>query len=557
MNNAFLALARKFGKKIKPPGKSSSGEGQGDRDRRLREKYDPGGDLRERLEQVQERLGESRDVIVREFASGNGRIKVALVFIDGMVDKKIIQDHIIRPIQSEKLTDTARELNKANALEMLREHLTSGSELSVAPDLTQALKLVLGGDTALLIDGEVKILVFGTRAWQGRMVDEPVTEAAVRGPREGFTETIRVNTSLLRRRIRHEKLRFETMIAGRRTGTQVMLVYIDDVVNKRVLEEVRRRVAAIDTDSILESGYIEEFIEDSPWSMFPQIEHTERADKAAAAILEGRVVILTDNTPFSLIVPTSFFQFIQASEDYYERPFVGVALRLLRLFVLNISLMFPAIYVAVVSFHQEMLPTPLLLSIAATREGVPFPAVGEALLMEGTFEVLREAGVRLPKTVGQAVSIVGGLIVGDAAIRAGIVSPAMVIVVAATAISTFAIPAFNASIALRLLRFPLLFLAGAMGLYGVIFGLIIILLHLASLQSFGVPYLAPLVHGTSDDALKSFARPPWWMNLKRPRLLATQERRRQSSTVGSRPAPGEERELFHDATEDKSDAGKR
>ncbi len=557
MNNAFLALARKLGKKIKPPGKFSGGKEEKKREEKVREKYDPGGSLRERLDQVKERLGESSDVVVRQFASGNGRVRVAVVFIDGLVDKKIIHDHIIRPIQSERLTGKASELNRSNALETLQQHLTSGGELWVAPDLTQALKRVLSGDTALLIDGEIKILVFGTRFWQGRMVDEPATEAAVRGPREGFTETIRVNTSLLRRRIHHEKLRFETMKAGRRTGTDIMLVYIDDVVNRRVLEEVRRRVAAIDTDSILESGYIEEFIEDSPWSMFPQIEHTERADKAAAAILEGRVVILTDNTPFALIVPTSFFQFIQASEDYYERPFVGFALRLLRLFVLNVALMFPAIYVAVVSFHQEMLPTPLLLSIAATREGVPFPAVGEALLMEGTFEVLREAGVRLPKTVGQAISIVGGLIVGDAAIRAGIVSPAMVIVVSATAISTFAIPAFNASIALRLLRFPLLILAGIMGLYGVIFGLLIMLLHLASLQSFGVPYLSPLVHGTYDDIMKTFARPPWWMSIKRPRLLATSDPRRQSATVHTRPAPGYERELFHDAAEDNSDAGKR
>jgi spore germination protein KA len=513
--------------------------------------------LSRRLELIKERLGESSDIVIREFSSSNNRVNFAIIFIDGLSDKKIIQDHIIRPIQSEQISARyAAHLSPHNALEILRDHITSGSELTEAPNLTQALKMVLSGDPALMIDGEQKILVYGARSWQGRTVAEPETEAAVRGPREGFTETLRTNTSLLRRRIRHENLRMETMKAGRRTATDIVLVYIHDIVNPHTLGQVRTRIAAIDTDSILESGYIEEFIEDAPLSIFPQIEHTERADKAAAAILDGRILVLVDNTPHALIVPTTFFQFIQASEDYYERPYVGFALRILRLFVLNVALMLPAIYVSVITFHQEMLPTPLLISILAAREGIPFPAVAEALLMESMFEVLREAGVRLPKTVGQAVSIVGGLVIGDAAIRAGIVSPAMVIVVAATAISTFAIPAFNASITLRVLRFPLIVLGGFMGLYGVMFGLLIILIHLAGLQSFGVPYLSPLVHGTADDMVKTFARPFWWMTNKRPRSLSLQDKKRQSGNMSMRRPKDNERELTHEQTED-NDAGKR
>ena len=513
--------------------------------------------LKKRLEYIKERLGESSDIVIREFQSYNNHVSLALLFIDGLTDKKLIHDHIIRPIQSNNVvSDYSQLLTPQNAIEILKEHLSSVSEMAEAPDLTQALKAVLSGDTALFIDGEPKVLIYGTRAWDKRAVAEPETEAAVRGAREGFTETMRTNTSLLRRRIRHENLRLETMKAGRRTGTDIVLAYIDDIVNKRTLEELRLRIAAIDIDGILESGYIEEFIEDAPFSVFPQIEHTERVDKAAAAILEGRIIVLVDNTPFTLIVPTSFFQFIQASEDYFERPFVGFALRILRLGVLNIALMLPSIYVAIITFHQEMLPTPLLLSIAAAREGIPFPAVVEALLMETTFEVLREAGVRLPKTVGQAVSIVGGLVIGDAAIRAGLVSPGMVIVVAATAISTFAIPAFNASITLRLLRFPLIILASVMGLYGVIFGLLMILIHLAGLQSFGVPYLSPLIHGTAPDMIKTFVRPPWWFARYRPRLLALQNDKRQSTNVGRRVADPDQRELTHENTED-TNAGKR
>ena len=513
--------------------------------------------LSERLALIKKRLGESNDVVIREFNSSNDNVKLALLFIDGLVDKKMVNDNILQPILSNTIVNQYTEkLTPENALELLQKHITSMSELSLAPNLTQALKRVLSGDTAVFIDNEQQIIICGTRMWEKRTVAEPETEAAVRGPREGFTETMRINTSLLRRRIKHENLRFETMKAGRRTATDINLVYINDIVNKDVLEELRRRIAAIDTDAILESGYIEEFIEDAPFSFFPQIEHTERVDKAAAAILEGRILVMTDNTPFMLIIPTSFFQFIQASEDYYERPFVALFLRVLRLFVLNVALILPATYVAVISFHQEMLPTSLLLNIAAAREGIPFPAVAEALLMEGTFEVLREAGVRLPKTVGQAVSIVGGLVIGDAAIRAGLVSPGMVIIVSATAISTFAIPAFNASIALRILRFPLIILGSVMGLYGVIFGLIIILIHLAGLQSFGVPYLAPLVHGTIRDMFKSIIRPPLWMSRRRPDMLNLQQQQRQATNVGKRQVPPDKRELSHEKMEENN-AGKR
>jgi spore germination protein KA len=561
MANAFLILKKALNlkktikKKISNPSlppQDNPKEKQADKHKRK-----DSATLKVRLQFITERLGESSDIIVREFMSSNNKVHFAILYIDGLTDKKLIHDHIIRPIQSDNVVSIyADRLTTQNAMQLIKEHISSTSELTQVANLTQALKMVLSGDTAMMIDGIEPILVFGTREWKMRAVAEPETESAVRGPREGFTETLRVNTSLLRRRIRSENLRLETMKAGRRTGTDIVLAYIHDIANPGTLEEVRQRIAAIDTDSILESGYIEEFIEDVPFSIFPQIEHTERVDKAAAAILDGRILIMVDNTPHQLIVPTSFFQFMQASEDYYERPHIAFALRLLRLLVLNVALILPALYVAIVTFHQEMLPTPLLLSIAAAREGIPFPAVAEALLMESMFEVLREAGVRLPKTVGQAVSIVGGLVIGDAAIRAGLVSPAMVIVVATTAISTFAIPAFNASITLRILRFPLIILGAVMGLYGVIFGLLVILIHLSGLQSFGVPYLSPLVHGTADDMLKVLVRPPWWLTGQRARQLKLQDTKRQAGNMIPRKPKADERELTHEKTEDNH-AGKR
>ncbi len=544
MKNAFSIL-----KKLLPKTKTKKQEQE--KHPQTKEKQSNISSLSQRVDYIKEKLGyDTNDVVIRQFSSSNNKVHFAVLYIDGMADKQTINDNIIRPAQSDIISNFAHKLTPQNALSLLQEHITSGSEIAVVPDIDQAISLVLGGDTALLIGGENKILVYGTRSFAQRAVQEPETEAAVRGPREGFTETLRTNTSMLRRRISHPDLRLESFFVGRYTQTEVVIAYIHSIANEHLLQEVRRRIASIDTDSILDSSYIEEFIEDNPYSFFPQIEHTERADKAAAAALDGRVVIIVNNTPFVLIVPTNFFQFLQAAEDYYERPYIGTFLRLLRLFLLNIALMLPAVYVAVTTFHQEMLPTALLLSVAAAREGIPLPAVGEALIMETTFEILREAGTKLPKTVGQAISIVGGLVIGDAAIRAGIVSPAMVIVVATTAISTFAIPAFNASIALRLLRFPLIILGAIMGLYGVLWGLVFILIHLCSLQSFGVPYLSPLVHGSAGDMAESFVRPHWRFMLRRPSLLAVKNKQRQPGISPPEAAPAAERELTHENTEE-------
>ncbi|GAB6180514.1 hypothetical protein JCM14036_18330 [Desulfotomaculum defluvii] len=353
----------------------------------------------------------------------------------------------------------------------------------------------------------------------------------VRGPRDGFNETISNNTALIRRRIKSPNLRVEKLTVGQQTKTELCIVYIDGIARKEVINEVRNRINKIEIDGILESGYIEEFIEDTPMSPFPQIEHSERPDKVAAAILEGRIAILVDTTPFVLIVPTVFLQFIQSAEDYYERFPIGSLTRAVRVGAYFISVILPALYIALTSFHQEMIPTPLALSIAASREGVPFPSIGEAVIMEATFEILREAGIRLPKQTGQAVSIVGGLVIGQAAVQAGIVSQAMVIVVALTGISSFAIPAFNAAAAGRLLRFPLMFLASILGLPGILAGLSIVLIHLNGLSSFGVNYLSPVTSGKKDKYKDIIYRKPWWGMGHRPANIAGKNKTRRNSQM--------------------------
>lgn len=360
----------------------------------------------------------------------------------------------------------------------------------------------------------------------------------VRGPKDGFTENIEVNTSLIRRRIKSPELRLELFTIGTQTKTKILISYLEGVAKEEIINEVRKRLGRIKIDGVLESGYIEELIEDNPLSPFPQLEHTERPDKVAGAILEGRVAILVDTSPHVLIAPTIFFQFIQSPEDYYERYLIATLTRFIRILAYLISVTLPALYIAFTSYHQEMIPTTLALSIAASREGVPFPSIGEAFIMEGTFEILREAGLRLPKQAGQAVSIVGGIVIGQAAVQAGIVSQAMVIVVALTGISSFAIPAFNAAAAGRLMRFPLMLMASVFGLPGILAGLSIIIIHLNSLRSFGVGYMEPLVSSDKNKFRRLVMRYPWWAMNNLPNYIARRGFRRTRS--GSKPGPGDD-----------------
>ncbi|HEY8875848.1 MAG TPA: spore germination protein, partial [Desulfosporosinus sp.] len=293
---------------------------------------------------------------------------------------------------------------------------------------------------------------------------------------------------------------------------------------------------------VLESAYIEEMIEDEPFSVFPQIDHSEKPDKIAAAIVQGQVAIFTDGTPFVLIVPTMMTQFLQSSEDYYERSIYATSIRLVRFVFLTLALLLPALYIAITTFHRGLLPTPLLISITAAREGAPFPTVIEVLTMEVTFEALREAGLRLPKPVGQAVSIVGGLVIGEAAVQASMVSPVTVIIVALTGIASFGIPSYSFALAIRILRFGMITLASTLGLYGVLLGVLVMSAHLVSLRSFGVPYLAPFAPFNLKDMKDSLIRLPWWAMGERPRLIAKNNNNRQRQKFFLKPVPPDDNE---------------
>lgn len=532
---ASRLLKKMFGKcrRKKPPGDNKQLVPHPEPDRRV---YRAGelqrvalsSELQDNLDLLQTIIGLNTDVIFRKFRLGMvEQVEAAVVYVDGMTDKNLINDGIMKPLMLRR-DRQGTEPGGKNLLELVKNLGVTVSELRDTGVMEDIVNGVLYGDVALLIDGYDTALLLGVRGWNARQVSEPQSEILVRGPREGFTETLRTNTTLIRRRLRSPNLVFEDFNIGRVTYTGVSIAYIRGLAAPDLVAEVKRRLKRIDIDGVLESGYLEEFIEDVPYSPFPQVLRTERPDRVAAALLEGRVAILTDGTPFALVVPAEFVTMMQSPEDYYERYVLGTAIRWLRYIGFTVSLLLPSLYIAITTFHQEMIPTRLLIGIAAAREGVPFPALVEALMMVFTFEALREAGVRLPRAVGQAVSIVGALVIGQSAVQAGIVSPLMVIVVAVTGIASFMHPAFNIAVSMRLLTFPMMLLAGVLGLFGVMVGVLAILIHLVGLRSFGVPYMASLTPLHAGDLKDVLVRAPWWAMDNRSDETNKLNRRRQA-----------------------------
>ncbi|KEO82523.1 spore germination protein [Tumebacillus flagellatus] len=474
------------------------------------------------LEEIRRLLGDSNDLVIRDFSWGHRREwRAHLVFLDGLVKSETIDEQILAPLMLGTVELPPLEpFEPDQAPEIALRHLLPRADAQVVLSRRELVRGVLSGSTALLFEGASRGLLLNTQGWEKRSVQPPVSESVVRGPREGFTETLRVNTALIRRRIKDPDLRIVNMKIGTRTATDVSMIYIDGLADRKVVQEMENRLKSIRTDSILESGYIEQFIEDSHWSPFPMMQNTERSDKAVANLLEGKLVLLVDGSPFALIAPVVFAQLYQSPEDYYERFLIATLLRLIRALSMTMALLLPSFYIAFTSFHPEMIPSKLVIAMAAGRATVPFPSVVEALAMEISIEILREASVRLPGPIGPTIGIVGALIVGEAAVRAGIVSPIMVIVVALTTIGSFAAPSYNAAIALRMLRFPVMLLAAAFGLYGIMLFFIFIVVHLCSLKSFGVPYLAPLTPSNLLQMGDSMIRIPLYNMRKKPNLFA-------------------------------------
>ncbi|WP_152393256.1 spore germination protein [Paenibacillus guangzhouensis] len=483
------------------------------------------GNLDNDLDRVKTHFMNETDLNIRSFHLGHTKQRAAIVFFNGISDRDLIDTHILKSLMGDLAArdDQSRyACTTAYTMQYLLNHVLSIGIVREVARLSDLSTELLRGHTAFMLDhSDGVVIVLGTRKEITRSAGEPSSEILVRGPRLGFNESICDNTTLLRQHGEKANLTITELRVGQRVTKELAIAYIKDIADESLVQEVQARIERINLDDVQDTGYIEQLIEDNFLSPFPQIQSTERLDRVISALMEGRVAILLDGTPFVLTVPTTFNMLLQSPEDYYERWIPGTLVRILRYFAAFVSTFGPSLYISFISFHQGLIPTKLALSIAATRVGVPFPSLIEVLIMEIALEILREAGLRLPKPIGQTIGIVGGLVIGEAAVQAGIVSPLMVIVVAVTAISSFAIPQYNAGIALRILRFMAMIFAAIFGLYGVVLFFLLLCSHLSKLISFGVPYISPAAPYRLQDWKDFVVRAPFKLMKRRPKMMNT------------------------------------
>ncbi|MBT2292045.1 spore germination protein [Paenibacillus albidus] len=468
--------------------------------------------LQQTLENIVAELGDAPDLKIRRLRLGGDRdVLAAAVHLSELADTTAVNEFVIGSLLDQTGEWNADTSASADTLpELILSHALNVGEAVLQEDWKEIMLAILSGDTAILLEGYNVSIVCQTKGGESRQVSESTAQLVVRGSKDSFVESVATNVSLIRRRIKSSKLRLEYMQIGTVTRTHVALMFIQETADEDQVDEVRRRLAKISIDGILESGYIEELIQDKTFTPFPTIYNTERPDVVAGNLLEGKIIVIVDGTPFVLILPAVFTQFFQSAEDYSQRFDIVILMRLIRYICFIVLILGPSIYIALTTYHYEMIPTTLLINLLAQRENVPFPAFVEALLMEITFEILREAGVRMPRVIGQTVSVVGALILGQAVVEAGVITPIMVIVVALTGIASFAIPAYNLAIAGRIIRFGFTLLAGMFGFYGVTLGLIVLVAHMNSLRSFGIPYLFPFVPLSVKGQKDTILRLPLW-----------------------------------------------
>lgn len=508
-------------------------------------------DLDANLKILREEFSLCSDIIFRELTMNLGsRLRVVLVYFGVLVDLGENHEFFLQSFvwggagnsgtgNSGTQNSGEGQTQGDDTIQILLDSLPK-TRVVTTSKANEAIDAVAGGEILVLMEGSATAVLVSAQGIPGRAVEEPVIEPSVRGPRDGFVENINTNLALIRQRIKSPNLKSEVVILGKLSKTRIIVCYIKGLASDKIIGEVKARLEKVKVDYIQASGDIEEYLEDETFTVFPLVQNTERPDRVTAALFEGRVAVLVDATPMAIIVPVTFIALLQAGEDYYHRAVFATFVRFLRFIALNIALLLPGMYVAIITFHWELLPPPLLSSVVAYRAGVPFPAYSEAMFMELTFELLREAGLRLPRTIGQAISTVGGLVIGQAAVSAGIVSQGIIMVVALTAIASFTIPNYEAGFSIRLLRFFFIALGAILGVPGIMFGLMLVLAHLCDLRSFGVPYLSPFAPLSARDLKDTFVRVPWWAMGTRPRMFgANKPIRSQGEVEPHKPGEGD------------------
>lgn len=488
-------------------------------------------ELEGKMTQLRPHIEKNGDIISRPFfINGEENLQAAVIYIEGVIDTENLNKDILKPL----MLQTSQEPLENKGIQHIIDHIYKTSltvgQIKKIDTFPLLIQNIFDGLTIVMLDGYTEVLVIDIRGGENRAITEPETEKTIHGSREGFIENLVVNIALIRRKLRDPNLIVEKTIIGKRSRTDVALLYIEDIADPKIIADVKDKVNKIEIDGIIATSYIEQLIEDNPYSFFPQMQRTERPDKVVANLLEGKIVILVNGTPFALIVPSLFVQFLQATEDYYDRTYFGSFIRTLRYAAFFLAIFLPATYVALLSFQQELIPFDLIVSLAASRKEVPFPVAVEAILQEFIIQLVMESGVRLPTPLGQTVGVVGGIILGQAAISAKLASPAIVIVTSITTICTWAIPTPSMAHVSRILRLPLLLFASFFGLFGLSLGLLIILAHLVSLNSMGVPYFSPFAPTRFADLKDTFFRTFFWKMKNRPASIPVQDRQRQTNT---------------------------
>ncbi len=467
------------------------------------------------------------DIIVREFSIRyeNELARAFIMFFDGMTDREIINNYILKPL----MVDSIKELhNNAEDLhEFISNQLLPHNQVKIEKSYSKAIEEINFGGCALFVEGLTVAFTADVKGWEHRGVEKPANEIVIRGPQEAFNEILRTNSSQIRKRLKNENLIVDDVVVGKVSKTPCSILYIKDVANESLIDEVKRRLESIHVDYMLDSGILEQLIEDSTIFPSPQMISTERPDYVAELLVTGKVAIIVNGSPNVLVVPTTVFDFMHSAEDIYIRfPYVNL-LRFVRYMALFLALLLPAIYVAINNYHVEMIPTDLLLAIEANREKVPFPSIVEIILMELSFELIREAGVRVPGPIGPTLGIIGALILGQAAVAANIVSPILIIIVAVTGIGSFALPNYSLAYSIRIMRFAFIFLGGIAGFLGITLGLFLIGVWSTSLKSFGVPFAAPLGPRTIRSDRNVLFRAPEWKLEYRPDYLNVKKKKKQ------------------------------
>lgn len=468
----------------------------------------------------------SNDVLIREFDIffGGKSHKAFIVFIDGLVNHAIVNQYILQPLM---IFSNSTDTENKNIADFVERNLLVADQLKKFDTFSDIFYQINFGCCLLFIDTVSTAFSLDVKTWEHRSVEKPEIEMSLFGPQESFNETIRVNTSLIRKTLRNENLIFESLTIGKRSKTPCCISYLKDLANPSLVDEVRRRLSNLNIDYADGSGIIEQLIEKDNFLFSPEILATERPDKVSSMLCEGMVAIIIDGDPFVLVVPVTIFDLLHSPDDSYLKFPFGNFIRFIRYTGILIAFLLPGLYIAITTFHQEMIPTNLLLAISASREIVPFPVVVEILVMEFAFELIREAGARMPSNVGPTLGIIGALILGQAAVAANIVSPILIIIVSVTGIGSLVISNMSLSYAFRLVKFGFIFLGAISGLLGITFGLFIFFALLVNATSFGVPYFAPIAPKTASSNSDSWFRLPIWMNEKRPDYLNPQDDIRQ------------------------------